>query len=115
MAAFGYYTLQYLKHPVISPDQFFALIRQFHLPHVQDFASFAGEFEFLLRRLDPRYFKYKKDSRIQRFLDSLAEKDDTLSLEALGLSTEDIVSNVDLGESTFGFDLFRRVSVERNW
>ena len=115
LAAFGYYTISYLKNPVISPEQFFALVRKFHLPHIRNFDSFSTEFDFLLRGLDPRYFKYREGSRLEQATESLRGETENTTLQSLGATLEELSMDLDMDKSTFGFDLFRRVSVERNW
>ena len=115
IAAFGYYTILYLKHPILSCEQFTSLVRLFHLPHVKDFASFAQEFEYLLRSSDLRTFLFKEGSSIQKVMDSLKDEEIKLSLNNLNFSIEDLIEGVDIEKSNFGFDLFRKVSVERNW
>ena len=115
LSAFGYYTLLYVKQPVISPEQFFGLVRKLHLPQVRDINSFASEFDYLLNNLDVRYFLYKEDSQMSQVLKSLNREQDLLDLKSLGFSTNDLILDIDIEKSTFGFDLFRRVSIERNW
>ena len=115
IAAFGYYTILYLKNPTISCEQFTSLVRLFHLPDVKDFPSFAREFEYFLRTCDLRTFLFKQDSSIQKVLDTLKNEETKLSLDNLNFSIEDLIEEVETENSTFGFDLFRELSLERNW
>jgi hypothetical protein len=115
LAAFGYYTLLYVKNPTISVEQFCALVRKFHLPNIKDFNSFSDEFDYLLTNLDIRYFLYKEDSQMHKAVESIRGEQDSFNLKSLGFSEKDLANDIDLKMNTFGFDLFRRVSTERNW
>jgi hypothetical protein len=115
IAAFGYYTILYLRRPILTAEQFIALVRRFNLPQVNNFESFCEEFNYLVGNLDLRYFMYKQDSQTHKLLNSLRNESEHLGIESVGVSHAQIARDIDLTQSTFGFDLFRRVSIERNW
>ena len=115
ISAFGYYTIMHLKQPNISCEQFLSLVRKFDMPHIKSFPDFANEFDYLLRNLDIRYFAYQPESQLDKLRASLLMEPSPTSLSSLGLNQSHVISDIDLNSSVFGFDLFRRASIERNW
>ena len=114
VCSFGYWTLPYMNHSELTSENFCALVSKFHMPHVKSNELFLKEFQFLISKMDPRYFGHKEGVSYEQRLTDLKAERRAVTVEELDVSLDEILQGIDLDNSILGFDLFRAICLERN-
>ena len=115
VAAFGFWTLSNYDSGSLQQNQFLSYLNKFGDQDLKNDVDFKSEFQYLLNNTDLRNFEHHKEASYYSALEAVwGERGEVLASD-LGVELGDLLAGVDLKESVLGFDLFRKVFLERDF
>ena len=114
VSAFGYWTIKNLDNDSLSEKNFYKLLNNLNICNIKNENEFKKEFNFLINKMDPRFFSLKDGASFKDRIEEFRNRPDVVKVNELGVSNDEFIKGLDIEGSIFGFELFKQIFLERN-